>query len=126
MKKFFQSNISCQLVYANTEFSSPGASSKFLDEYSIDEENSLLGTGGYAEVRKGKHKKTGHPVALKIYDKYKLIDVQIKQNIIREIKILTKLKDATNPHPNILRLYESIDSLSNVYLITEYAEGIPF
>lgn len=27
-------------------------------------------------------------------------------------------------HPNILRFYESIDTFSHVYLITEYLEGI--
>jgi hypothetical protein len=31
--------------------------------------------GGYAEVRLATHKKTGHKVAIKIYEKYKLIDV---------------------------------------------------
>jgi MAP/microtubule affinity-regulating kinase len=58
-------------------------------------------------------------VAIKIYEKYKLVDAQVKHNLIREIKVLSRLN-----HPNILRLYESIDTLSNVYLITEYVEGI--
>jgi serine/threonine protein kinase len=57
---------------------------------------------------------------MKIYEKYKLIDVQIKNNLAREIKILKKLN-----HPNIVRLYESIDTFSNVYLVTEYLEGVP-
>ena len=40
--------------------------------------------------------------------------------MIREIKVLSRLN-----HPNILRLYESIDTFSNVYLITEFVEGVP-
>jgi serine/threonine protein kinase len=91
-----------------------------LDEYQIEEDRSLLGVGGYAEVRRAKHRKTGQLVAIKIYEKYKLIDVQVKHNLVREIKVLSKLN-----HPNILRLYESIDTFSNVYLITEYVEGVP-
>lgn len=75
VRKYFQANVSCQLNFNNTEFSTTGASSKYLDEYHLEEERSLLGMGGYAEVRRGRHKKTGHMVALKIYDKYKLIDV---------------------------------------------------
>ena len=71
-------------------------------------------------MRRAKHRKTGQLVAIKIYEKYKLIDVQVKHNLVREIKVLSKLN-----HPNILRLYESIDTFSNVYLITEYVEGIP-
>lgn len=64
------------------------------------------------------HKVTGYKVAMKIIEKYKMIDVQVKQNLIREIKILTRIS-----HENILRLYEAIDSFNSVYLITEYING---
>ena len=37
---------------------------------------------------------------------------------MREIKLLYKLD-----HPNIMKLYESIDSLNSVHLVTEYIEG---
>eukprot|EP00347_Sterkiella_histriomuscorum_P023875 403333082 len=119
IKKYFQANMNSQLHFTGTEYSTPGASSKFLDEYQL-EEKSLLGIGGYAEVRLAIHKKSGHKVAIKIYEKYKLIDPQVKQNLIREIKVLNKLD-----HPNIMKLYESIDTLSNVYLINEYIQGMP-
>lgn len=59
MRKNFKQNVAHQMPFANTEFSTPGASSKYLDEYQIEDESSLLGTGGYAEVRRAKHKKTG-------------------------------------------------------------------
>jgi len=59
-------------------------------------------------------------VAIKIYEKFKLIDSQVKANLIKEIKVLGKLN-----HSNIVRLYESIDTFSNVYLITEYLQGTP-
>ena len=32
----------------------------------------MLGQGAYAMVREATHKRTGHQVALKIYDKFKL------------------------------------------------------
>ena len=77
--------------------------------------------GGYAEVRRGRHKATGCPVAFKIYDKYKLFgDPQVKQNLVREIKVLSRL---TGRHSNVIKLYESIDTYSHVYLVTEYLEG---
>lgn len=61
-------------------------------------------------------------VAMKIYEKYKLLDTTVKQNLIREIKILSRVQ----PHPNIIKLYESIDTFSHVYLITEFLdEWIP-
>jgi len=74
MFKQFKQNVSCQLAFTNTEYSTPGASSKYLDEYEVEGESSLLGVGGYAEVRRAKHKKTGQLVAIKIYEKYKLHD----------------------------------------------------
>lgn len=108
------------MPFSNTEYSTPGASSRYLDEYQIEEDSSLLGTGGYAEVRRAKHKKTGQLVAIKIYEKFRLLDSQVKANLVKEIKVLGRLN-----HPNIVRLYESIDSFSNVYLITEYLDGTP-
>jgi MAP/microtubule affinity-regulating kinase len=53
-----------------------------------------------------------------MYDRYKLMDVQRKKSALREIKILSKLN-----HPNIVKLYESIDSSKYVYLVMEYVQG---
>lgn len=86
-----------------------------MDEYEIGDN---LGAGGFANVRKALHKPTKFEVAVKIYEKYKLIDAQVKQNLIREIKILYKLN-----HPGILGIYESVDTLSCVFLFTELIEG---
>jgi len=113
IRKYFQA--STKVNYSNTEFSTPNASSKHLEEYEIEQS---LGSGGYAEVRMATHMPTGHKVAIKIYEKYKLIDLQVKQNLIREIKILHRVS-----HPNIMRLFESIDTYNNVYLVTEYISG---
>jgi len=57
-------------------------------------------------------------VAIKQYDRYKLLDLQRKKQAIREIKILSKLE-----HPNIIKLHESIDTVKYVYLVMEYARG---
>jgi serine/threonine protein kinase len=77
-----------------------------------------LGHGAYAVVKEGQHKPTGERVAVKIYDRYKLMDIQRKKSALREIKILSKLN-----HPNIVRLYESIDTSKHVYLVMEYVQG---
>ncbi len=37
------------------------------------------------------HKPTGERVAIKIYDRFKLMDVQRKKSALREIKILSKI-----------------------------------
>jgi serine/threonine protein kinase len=42
-------------------------------------------------------------VAIKTYEKRLLINVQLKSNLKREIKILSMLK-----HPNIINLYQTI------------------
>jgi 5'-AMP-activated protein kinase, catalytic alpha subunit len=40
-----------------------------VTEYQL---GSLLGQGNYAQVKQAVHKATGHQVAIKIYDKFKL------------------------------------------------------
>ena len=64
------------------------------------------------------HRQTNQQVAIKIYDRYKLMDVQRRKSAIREVKILLKLS-----HPSIIRLYEAIDTAKYVYLIMEMAQG---
>lgn len=62
------------------------------------------------------HKPTNERVAIKVYDRFKLMDVQRKKSALREIRILSKLS-----HPNIIKLYESIDTSKQVFLVMEYA-----
>ena len=97
----------------NYEFSTPWCSK--IEEYNL---GSLIGRGAYAEVKESFHKKSGEKVAIKQYDRYKLLDVQRKKQAIREIKILSKLE-----HSNIIKLHESIDTPKYVYLVMEYARG---
>lgn len=46
------------------------------------------------------------------------MDVQRRKSAIREVKILHKLS-----HPQIVKLYEAIDTAKQVYLVMEYAVG---
>jgi serine/threonine protein kinase len=52
----------------------------------------MLGQGAYAMVREAKHNVTGHLVAVKIYDKYKMINnAGVKKCVTREIENLTEI-----------------------------------
>ena len=54
-------------------------------------------------------------MAIKIYDKFRLIDPQRRQNLKREIDILNKLE-----HQNIIRLHATIDTRTTVNLVMEF------
>lgn len=69
-------------------------------------------------VKESFHRPTGERIAIKVYDRFKLMEVQRKKSAIREIKILNRLK-----HPNIVKLYEAIDTSKYVYLVMEYVQG---
>jgi len=66
----------------------------------------------------GLHRPTNKKVALKIYKKYKLEDINRRKSVKREIKLMEKMK-----HQNIIRLYEVIDTSKYVILIMEYVGG---
>ena len=51
-----------------------------------------IGKGSYAIVKVATEKSTQQKVAIKTYDKIKLLDPQKKKNLDREISILKKLK----------------------------------
>ena len=58
-------------------------------------------------------KKNNQQVAIKVYDKYKLMDPQRKKSVLREIKILSQIR-----HENILKLYEVIETTRQVHIVT--------
>ena len=64
-----------------------------------------LGSGSYAVVRVCKDIKTGDEYAVKVYEKYKLLESHRKKNLRREIKILNKLD-----HPHIIKLHKTIET----------------
>ncbi len=56
-------------------------------------------------------------VAIKILDKTKL-DERTQRLLLREITSMERLH-----HPNIIRLYEVIETPNEIYIVTEYAPG---
>jgi MAP/microtubule affinity-regulating kinase len=56
-------------------------------------------------VRLGLHKQLNQKIAVKIYEKVKLLEPNRRKSVKREIKIMEKLD-----HPNITKLYEVFES----------------
>ena len=86
-----------------------------LNDYII---GNTIGTGAYGIVKYGIHKATNRKVAIKIYDKSKLVDINRQKSVQGEIKILTRLD-----HGNIVKLYQTIDSPKFLYIILEFVSG---
>ena len=56
-------------------------------------------------------------VAIKILEKQKVIECGDLERVTREIHILKKVR-----HPNIVQLYQIIESSKHIFLVMEYAE----
>lgn len=76
-----------------------------------------LGSGHFAVVKLAKHVFTGEKVAVKVIDKTKLDDVA-KAHLYQEVRCMKLVQ-----HPNVVRLYEVIDTQTKLYLILEYGDG---
>ncbi len=57
-------------------------------------------------------------VAIKILEKDRIKDKKDVERITREIKILKKVR-----HPNVIQLYEIIETESELYLIMEFCSS---
>ncbi|CAI5450774.1 unnamed protein product [Caenorhabditis angaria] len=76
-----------------------------------------IGKGNFAKVKLAKHVITGQEVAIKIIDKTALNPSSL-QKLFREVKIMKQLD-----HPNIVKLYQVMETEQTLYLVLEYASG---
>lgn len=76
-----------------------------------------LGTGNFSQVKLGIHALTKEKVAIKILDKTKL-DQKTQRLLSREISSMERLH-----HPNVIRLYEVVETLAKLHIVMEYANG---
>ncbi|XP_051549427.1 serine/threonine-protein kinase MARK1-like isoform X4 [Myxocyprinus asiaticus] len=76
-----------------------------------------IGKGNFAKVKLARHVLTGREVAVKIIDKTQLNPTSL-QKLFREVRIMKVLN-----HPNIVKLFEVIETEKTLYLIMEYASG---
>ncbi|KAF2362865.1 Protein kinase domain [Trinorchestia longiramus] len=76
-----------------------------------------LGQGNFSTVRLAFHQLTRDKVAVKVIDKTKL-DPRTQRMLAREISNMDAVA-----HPNIIRLFEVVETVSKIHLVLEYAGG---
>ncbi|XP_049598268.1 uncharacterized protein [Syngnathus scovelli] len=76
-----------------------------------------VGQGSFGRVHKGMKKFTGQVVALKFIPKMGRSNKEL-QSLKKEIDIMSNLQ-----HPNIVKLFDSFETETEVIVVTEYAEG---
>jgi len=72
----------------------------------------------YLQVKLATHAITRHHVAVKILNKAKIKQLGMEEKVQREINILHLCT-----HPHIIRLYEVIDTPTDIFLVNEYVSG---
>ncbi|XP_022787177.1 MAP/microtubule affinity-regulating kinase 3-like isoform X5 [Stylophora pistillata] len=99
---------------ARNRSSTSGAEEVHIGKYRLIK---TIGKGNFAKVKLAKHVPTGKEVAIKIIDKTQLNPNSL-QKLFREVRIMKFLD-----HPNIVKLYEVIETDKTLYLVMEYASG---
>ncbi|XP_077446065.1 SNF-related serine/threonine-protein kinase [Stigmatopora argus] len=87
---------------------------KIAGLYDLDK---TLGRGHFAVVKLARHVFTGEKVAVKVIDKTKL-DPVARGHLFQEVRCMKLVQ-----HPNVVRLYEVIDTATKLYLILELGDG---
>ncbi|XP_073812329.1 SNF related kinase isoform X2 [Musca autumnalis] len=87
---------------------------KIAGLYDLEE---TLGSGHFAVVKLARHVFTGAKVAVKVVDKTKLDEVS-KAHLFQEVRCMKLVQ-----HPNVVRLYEVIDTQTKLYLVLELGDG---
>ncbi|CAD8090222.1 unnamed protein product [Paramecium sonneborni] len=77
-----------------------------------------LGQGTFGKVKLGYHTIADEYVAIKMLEKSRIQNQSDLVRVQREISIIRKVN-----HPNVIKLYEILESESCVYLVMEYVKG---
>ena len=88
---------------------------KFREDYKVYQQ---IGQGAYASVRLALYKPENKKVAIKIYEKSKIMDPMRRKSVKREIKLMQKMD-----HPNIIKIYDTFETNNHVNIIMEYVGG---
>jgi serine/threonine protein kinase len=88
---------------------------KYVGNYELIK---TIGEGSFAKVKIATHRFNGQQVAIKIIDKTKLPEASKGIDIHRESMIMKKMD-----HPNIVQLFEVMETTKNLYFVLEYACG---
>ncbi|XP_075229133.1 serine/threonine-protein kinase NIM1-like isoform X2 [Lycorma delicatula] len=76
-----------------------------------------VGRGNFSQVKVAIHELTKERVAIKVLDKAKLTS-KSRRMLVKEISSMESVH-----HPNIIRLYEVVETYSKLHLVLEYAPG---
>lgn len=76
-----------------------------------------VGRGNFSYVKMAIHELTKERVAIKVLDKAKLT-AKARRMLVREIASMECVH-----HPNIIRLYEVVETYSKLHLVVEFANG---
>lgn len=77
-----------------------------------------LGTGSFGKVKLAEHILTNQLVAIKILNRKHMANNNVTQKVFREARILQKFN-----HPHIVRLYDVIETPSDLFLVLEYCSN---
>ena len=90
---------------------------KKVDHYCFNYK-AKLGQGSFSNVYAGFDEENGNIVAIKTINNKVLMDDYLYKALLAEIDIMKKLN-----HPNLVRFYNLVNTVNNVYVVTEYCNG---